>query len=181
MVDTCCWPLGLAPHRPSGRFHRRRILGASAVIPDQTFNCIRCCRTFLSRIGLVSHQHPCSQRGQPSSWIFCSRSLAETNLQNNNQKHSTTPSACCLSLQPFFFYLVQLDVYAFPRGLGGTTYFGNDCNRRPPVDLLNLPRTIRQIFFQRKISFKINFRHFANKLLLKIQNGGITFQIIVLF
>ena len=33
-----------------------KIQGASAALQDQTFNCRRCDRTCLSRIGLVSHQ-----------------------------------------------------------------------------------------------------------------------------
>ncbi|XP_063614375.1 uncharacterized protein LOC134787527 [Penaeus indicus] len=40
---------------------------ASAAVPDQTFDCSRCGRTCLSRIGLVSHQRACSRRGQPLS------------------------------------------------------------------------------------------------------------------
>ena len=49
------------------KHHRRKIQGASAAIPDQTFNCSHCGRTCLSRIGLVSHQHTCSQHKQPPS------------------------------------------------------------------------------------------------------------------
>ncbi|XP_037780222.1 uncharacterized protein LOC119576642 [Penaeus monodon] len=40
---------------------------ASAAVSDQTFDCSRCGRTCLSRIGLVSHQRACSRRGQPLS------------------------------------------------------------------------------------------------------------------
>ena len=40
---------------------RRKIQGASAAIPDQNFNCRCCSQTWLSRIGLVSHQHACSR------------------------------------------------------------------------------------------------------------------------
>ncbi|XP_063615914.1 uncharacterized protein LOC134789139 [Penaeus indicus] len=39
----------------------------SAAVPDQTFDCSRCGRICLSRIGLVSHQRACSRRGQPLS------------------------------------------------------------------------------------------------------------------
>ena len=46
---------------------RRKIQAASVAIPDQTFNCIRCCRTCRSRIGLVSHQHAFNRRVQPPS------------------------------------------------------------------------------------------------------------------
>ncbi|XP_063595009.1 uncharacterized protein LOC134771986 [Penaeus indicus] len=40
---------------------------ASAAVPDQTFDCSRCGRICLSRIGLVSHQRACSRRGLPLS------------------------------------------------------------------------------------------------------------------
>ena len=40
---------------------------ASAVVPEVTFDCSRCGRTCLSRIGLVSHERACSRRGQPPS------------------------------------------------------------------------------------------------------------------
>ncbi|XP_063600256.1 uncharacterized protein LOC134776430 [Penaeus indicus] len=40
---------------------------ASAAVPDQTFDCSRCGRICLSRIGLVSHQCACSRRRQPLS------------------------------------------------------------------------------------------------------------------
>ena len=46
---------------------RRKDREASAAVPDQTFDCSRCGRTCLSRIGLVSHQRACSRRGQPPS------------------------------------------------------------------------------------------------------------------
>ena len=46
---------------------RKKIQGASEAIPDQLFNCSSCGRTCLSHIGIVSHQHACSQHGQPPS------------------------------------------------------------------------------------------------------------------
>ena len=34
--------------------------------PNQTFNCTRCNRTCLSRIGLISHERACGRRGRPT-------------------------------------------------------------------------------------------------------------------
>ena len=78
VVDTCCWPSGLAPHRQPGLFHFWGLLQSqpqgetppeedpgSHTIPHQTFNCSRCGRTCLSCIGFVCHQHACSRREQP--------------------------------------------------------------------------------------------------------------------
>ena len=47
--------------------HRRKTREASAIIPDMNFDCSRCGRTCLSRIGLVSHERACSRRGKPPS------------------------------------------------------------------------------------------------------------------
>ena len=41
---------------------RRKNREASAAVPDVTFDCSHCGRTFLSRIGLVSHERACSRR-----------------------------------------------------------------------------------------------------------------------
>ena len=46
------------------KHHRRKIQGASAAMPDQTFNCSRC---GLAYISLVSHQYACSQHELPPS------------------------------------------------------------------------------------------------------------------
>ena len=45
---------------------RRKNREASAATPNVTFDCGRCGRACLSRIGLVSHMRACSRRGQPS-------------------------------------------------------------------------------------------------------------------
>ena len=49
------------------RRRKRKEKAASAAVPNLTFNCSRCGRTCLSRIGLVSHQRACSRHGQPPS------------------------------------------------------------------------------------------------------------------
>ena len=66
--STCRLHLwGLRQNPTLDKRRKREIQGASASIPDQTFNCSRCSRTCLSCIGLVSHQHAYSLRGEPIS------------------------------------------------------------------------------------------------------------------
>ena len=46
---------------------RKNREASTATVPGMTFDCSRCGRTCLSRIGLVSHERACSRRGQPPS------------------------------------------------------------------------------------------------------------------
>ena len=48
------------------RCRRKNREASAATVPGVTFDCSRCGRTCLSRIGLVSHERACSRRGQPS-------------------------------------------------------------------------------------------------------------------
>ena len=49
------------------RRRRKNIEASTTTVPGVTFDCSRCGRTCLSRIGLVSHERACSRRGQPAS------------------------------------------------------------------------------------------------------------------
>ena len=49
---------------------RRKNRDASTVVLDRTFNCSRCGRTCLSRIGLTSHERAFCRRGNPLHKIF---------------------------------------------------------------------------------------------------------------
>ena len=49
------------------RCRRKNREASTTTVPGVTFDCSRCGRTCLSRIGLVSHERACSRRGQPPS------------------------------------------------------------------------------------------------------------------
>ena len=49
------------------RCRRKNREASTTTVPGMTFDCSRCGRTCLSRIGLVSHERACSRRGQPPS------------------------------------------------------------------------------------------------------------------
>lgn len=116
VVDTRCGPPGLASHRgpgrlllwrlPQGATWRRNAAGgkdrdASAAGPDQTFDCTRCGRICLSRIGLVGHQRACSRRGQPHFIDLGSRSQAKSISAQVNTYLLAVHSFCSLAKNSF--------------------------------------------------------------------------------